>query len=191
MAVHVRPRTAPSDEELEYLNARYDPMRFERSLAGELIVSPPTGFATGMRNNELYQQLNAWNNRFGHGIVFESSTGISIGLNGAPDAGWLSGELYRSIPKDQLEKFLPVPPELVFEIQSPSDSRRATLARCAEWVAAGVRIAVALDPFKREAISRDKDGRSEPVYPKLVISKARLPGADADLVLDLAAIFDV
>jgi Uma2 family endonuclease len=190
MTVQVRPQIAPTDEELSYLNVRYAPMRFERSLKGELVVSPPTGLATGMRNNELYRQLNAWNDRHGHGAVLESSTGVSIGLLGSPDAGWLSGERYRSIPLEQREKFLTIAPEVVFELRSPSDLAGATVKRAAEWVTAGVSIAIVLDPFERFAIRCDDRGASAPIYPTLTFASALLPGADADLVLDLPAIFD-
>jgi Uma2 family endonuclease len=190
MTVQVQPRIAPTDEELAYLNHRYAPMRFERSLEGELVVSPPTGFATGLRNNELYRQLNAWNDRHGHGAVIESSTGISIGLNGAPDAGWLSGDRYRSVPDQQRERFLSIAPELVFELMSPSDTAPATATRAREWVAAGVIVSVVLDPFARAATIHRADAVTATAYPTLTIAARDLPGADADLVLDLAAIFD-
>jgi Uma2 family endonuclease len=64
-------------------------------------VSTPSGFATGLQNAELIGQLVLWNRQHGHGKVLESSTGVSIGLNGAPDAGWLSGDRFRNIPTQQ------------------------------------------------------------------------------------------
>jgi len=44
--------------------------------------------------------------------------------NGAPDAGWLSGERHRSNPKAARTMFLSVAPELIFELISPSTPRR-------------------------------------------------------------------
>ncbi len=122
MAVQFRPVTAPTDEELEYLNARNAPMRFERTLEGDLVVTPPTGSETGFQNTELVGQLRDWNRGHGHGFVLESSTGVSIGLNGAPDAGWISGERYLALPKNERKKFLPIAPELIFVLRSPSDA---------------------------------------------------------------------
>jgi Uma2 family endonuclease len=198
MAVQFRPNTVVTDEELAYLNAHNAPLRFERSLDGDLIVTPPTGGATGLRNAELVRQIGDWNLMHGHGAVLESSTGLSLGqLNGTPDAGWLSADRFRTIPEEDREKFLTVAPELVFELRSPSDTVSAITKRAKEWVTAGVRLAVVLDPQKRTATPYDKDGSSslvsvtgEPADAKLRIEKALLPGADSDLILDLAAVFD-
>jgi Uma2 family endonuclease len=190
LAVQFHPQTVPTDEELQFLNARNAPLRFERSLAGELIVSPPTGGATGFQNTELVRQIGNWNLKHGHGKVLESSTGVSIGLNGAPDAGWLSGKRWRAIPKTERTKFIPTPPEVVFELMSPSDTAQGVAARAEEWRTAGVPLAIVLDPNRRVAIPHVGDGEGEPVSKVLRIEKERLPGADEDLVLDLDAIFD-
>jgi Uma2 family endonuclease len=190
MAVQFRLQAVPTDEDLEDLNLRNAPLRFERTLAGEVIVTPPTGYVTGRQNNELARQLGNWNLEHGHGGVLDSSTGVSIGLNGAPDAGWISGERDRTIPEEKRSKFLPVAPELIFELMSPSDTASETAKRADEWVTAGVRLAIVLDPERRVAIPHDANGTGEPVSEILSIDKALLPGADADLVLNLAAIFD-
>ena len=130
MAVRFHPPSVPTDEELEYLNARNAPLRFERTLEGELVVTPPTGYSTGRQNSELVRQLGNWNLEHGHGAVLESSTGVTLGqLHGAPDAGWISGERDRTIPKEKRAHFLPVPPELVFELMSSSDTAPATAKR--------------------------------------------------------------
>ena len=72
MAAQFRPRTVPTDEELEYLNAHNAALRFERSLDGDLVVTSPTGGATGLRNSELVRQIGDWNLEHGHGIVERS-----------------------------------------------------------------------------------------------------------------------
>jgi Uma2 family endonuclease len=191
MALQFRLWKIPSDEELEFLNEHNPPLRFERTLDGALSLSPPTGFATGEQNSELNRQLANWNLAHGHGSVLESSTGISIGLNGAPDGGWLSGERRRSIPAEQRRKFLNIAPEIVFELRSPSDSLRALAKRAGDWVAAGVKLAFVLDPVARNAIPHDASGAGPAVASRtLRIDKALLPGATDDLVLDLFAIFD-
>jgi hypothetical protein len=115
---------------------------------------------------------------------------VSIGLNGAPDAGWLSGERHRSIPKAARTKFLSVAPELIFELISPSDTVPAVTKRAGEWVSAGVQIAVVLNPVPRTAVVHDHAGAAGPVRKVLTLAKSLLPGADEDLILDLDAIFD-
>ncbi len=190
MALQFRPRTIPTDEELEYLNTRNHPLRFERTLDGALVVSPPTGFATGSQNSELNRQLANWNKTNGNGKVLDSSTGVSIGLNAAPDAGWISGARVRTIPRDGREKFLAIAPEIVFELRSPSESRPSIARKAVEWVTVGVAFAVVLDPKDRTAVVYDRSGPGAPVRSHLGIDRSHLPGATADLVLDLDAIFD-
>ncbi len=190
MAVQFRPKSPPTDDELEFLNARFEPLRFERTLEGDLVVTPPTGFSTGTQNSELNAQLVAWNRRHGHGKVLESSTGVSIGLNGAPDAGWLSGSRFRAIPKEQRAKFLRVPPDLIFELRSPSNTATSTAKRVKQWLSAGVEVAVALDPFEKNATLYRPKLDPAVAVDTLRIDKALLPGATSDLVLDLTAIFD-
>lgn len=190
MAVQFRPLTTPTDEELAHLNTRNPNLRFERTLSGEIVVSPPTGLSTGPQNSDLTAQLVIWNRAHGHGKVLDSSTGVSIGLNAAPDAGWISGGRYGSIPIKQRKEFLKIPPELVFELRSSSDRAVAIARRAAEWVAAGVGTAVVLDPRSRTAIPYTSTGPGAPIMKLLKIDKTSLPGATADLVLDLDTIFD-
>ncbi len=59
-----------------------------------------------------------------------------------------------------------------------------------EWVTAGVAIAVVLDPRSRTATPYTANGPGKPSTERLTIDKALLPGATADLVLDLKSIFD-
>jgi Uma2 family endonuclease len=191
MAIQFRPVAVPTDEELEYLNAQNAPLRFERTPKGDLVVTPPTGAQTGFQNTELVRQLGNWNVQHGHGFVLESSTGVSVGgLNGAPDAGWISATRYRSLPEGERKKFLPIAPEIVFELMSPSDTAQTAAKRANEWVSVGVHFAVVLDPERRVAVLHDVKGQGQAVYPSLRIDRALLPGAGADLMLDLAAIFD-
>jgi Uma2 family endonuclease len=190
MAVQFHPLTTPTDEDLAYLNAQNPGLRFERTLSGDLVVSPPTGFSTGAQNSELNGQLFVWNRAYGHGKVLDSSTGISIGLNAAPDAGWISGARAASIPPDQRNKFLQIPPELVFELRSPSDTAGAMQRKVIEWISAGVAIVVLLDPGARTATTYSADGPGQPSTNKLTIDHSLLPGATQDLILDLNTIFD-
>jgi Uma2 family endonuclease len=190
MAVQFRPQSPPTDEELEFLNAHNAPLRFERTLDGDLLVSPPTGYSTTTRNSELNAQLVAWNRQYGHGKVLDSSAGVSIGLNGAPDGGWVSGARHRAIPREQREQFLRVAPELIFELRSPSNTASSVAKRAKEWLSAGVALAVVLDPFERNAMLHRPDQEPIVAVDTLRIDQALLPGATGDLVLDLNAIFD-
>lgn len=190
MALQFRPLTTPTDEELADLNARNPALRFERTLSGDIVVSPPTGLSTGPQNSDLNFQIVAWNRAHGHGKVLDSSTGVSIGLNAAPDAGWISGGRFAGIPVKRRKEYLKIPPELIFELRSSRDSSAAIGRKATDWVAAGVTLAVVLDPRSRTATPYAATGTGERVTSSLRIDKALSPGATADLVLDLNSIFD-
>ena len=190
IGLQFRPLIAPTDEELALLNARNPNLRFERTLSGDVVVSPPTGLATGPQNSDLTAQLVTWNRGHGHGRVLDSSTGISIGMNAAPDAGWISGDRYDTIPMERRNEFLNIPPELVFELRSSSDSPIAIKHKAEEWVIAGVTLAVVLDPRSRTAIVYGASGSPESAMQRLAITREFLPGATADLIVDLNSIFD-
>lgn len=57
---------------------------------------------------------------------------------------------YRKVPKGPLpEGYLPVPPDLVFEVRSPDDRWNKILAKVAEYLNAGVSVVCVLDPAPR------------------------------------------
>ena len=61
MAVQFKPLTVPTDDELADLNAQNPNLRFERTLSGDIVVSPPTGLSTGPQNSDLNFQIVVWN----------------------------------------------------------------------------------------------------------------------------------
>lgn len=59
---------------------------------------------------------------------------------------------YAKVPKGPLPKeYLPVPPEVVFEIRSPTDRRSQVLAKVAEYLEVGVSAVCVLDPESNSA----------------------------------------
>ncbi|MBN3926172.1 Uma2 family endonuclease [Nostoc sp. NMS4] len=57
-------------------------LQLERAASGEVIIMPPTYPWTGKKNSGLNAQLWNWNDRTNLGIVFDSSSGFTIELNG-------------------------------------------------------------------------------------------------------------
>jgi Uma2 family endonuclease len=59
---------------------------------------------------------------------------------------------YERLPKGKLpEGLLPVAPDLVVEVRSPSDRWNAVLIKVGEYLTAGVRVVVVLDPATASA----------------------------------------
>lgn len=69
---------------------------------------------------------------------------------------------YGRLPKGPLtDDILEVPPELIFEVRSPSDRWTEMIAKALEYIAAGVTVVVLLDPKTASASVFRSDTRQE------------------------------
>jgi Uma2 family endonuclease len=140
-----------SDDELLALSSLNRDLRFERNAQGDLIVMPPAGGNSSERNAEITMQLMLWRKRTGKGEVFDSSGGFTL-RNGAlrsPDASWVSAARLERVKPEQQEKFLPLCPEFVIELRSPSDSLRVLQEKMQEYLDNGAELGWLLDPEKK------------------------------------------
>jgi Uma2 family endonuclease len=92
-----------------------------------------------------------WNRVRRSGYAFDSSTGFRIpsGALYSPDASWVAAARWRALTAEGREGYVPLAPDAVFELLSPSDIPRDPLRKLREFVADGSRLAVLLDPFAR------------------------------------------
>ena len=126
-------------------------LRLELTSEGELIVMPPAGSASGLRNSVLNHQLSNWVQIDGTGIAFDSSTGFTL-PNGAvrsPDASWLQLSRWAALTEDEKEGFAPLCPDFAVELRSPSDSLTQLQNKMQEYMANGATLAWLIDPIKR------------------------------------------
>ena len=141
-----------------YLLCEANPDRkLERSSTGELIVMAPTGGETGFRNSELNFQVGLWNRQQNQGVVFDSSTGFSLpqGSDRSPDVAWIPLEKWENLTPEQRKGFLPLCPDFVIELLSPSDAWKLGQEKMAEYRVNGCRLGWLFDPKnKRVAIYR-------------------------------------
>ncbi len=140
-----------------YTLCRENPeLKLERTATGELIVMPPTGGETGRSNLSVGSQLWIWNDRVGLGEAFDSSTGFTLpnGADRSPDAAWVEKSRWVSLLPEQREHFVPLCPDFVVEILSPSDSLAKTQAKMQEYLDNGCRLGWLLN----------RKGRSVEVY---------------------------
>ena len=131
-----------TDEQFFQLCQDNRDLRFERNANGELIIMPPTGGETGNRNGKLTQQLFNWTDVDGTGIAFDSSTGFKLpnSADRSPDAAWIPLERWNALNNEQQKKFLPLCPDFVVELLSPSDSLSATQRKMQEYMDNGTRL---------------------------------------------------
>jgi len=138
-------------EEFEELCSRNRKLRLELTSTGELIIMPPTGYETGVRNANLTYQLVAWTKEDGSGICFDSSAGFVL-PNGAvrsPDASWIKREKMELLTKEQKERFGRFCPDFVVELRSPSDRLSQVRAKMVEYMENGASLGWLIDPVER------------------------------------------
>ncbi|NCS23499.1 MAG: Uma2 family endonuclease [Microcystis aeruginosa BS13-02] len=109
-----------SDEQFFQLCQDNRDLRLERSAKGDLIIMPPTGGETSNSNAGITAQLWLWNNLHKLGVVFDSSGG------------------------------LPLSPDFVIELMSPSDSLETARKKMQEYLDNGSRLGWLINRKTRE-----------------------------------------
>ncbi len=137
--------------------------RIERTAEGRIVIMPGTGGGTGSRNAELCYQLRGWTKIQRTGVSFDSSTMFLLPNSAmrSPDAAWVSNAKLAHVAPQQKEKFLPLCPEFVAELTSPSDRITQVRAKMEEWIANGVRLGWIIEPEKRRIHIYRADGSVE------------------------------
>ncbi len=176
-----------SDEQFWQLCQNNRDWKFERTASGELIIMAPTGGETSNRNIEIAYQVQGWSRQNNLGKAFDSSGGFKLpnGANRSPDASWITIERWEALTQEQRRKFLPLCPDFVVELCSPSDSLGKTQEKMREYIANGTRLGWLIDP-KTKRVEIYRPGRDVEVLdnPATLSGENILPG----FVLDLSTI---
>ncbi|HVN85367.1 MAG TPA: Uma2 family endonuclease [Candidatus Binatia bacterium] len=182
LIVHLEPVLDLSDDQFfEFCQINRD-LRIERSAHGELIVMPPTGGATSELNAEITMQLRAWAKRDGSGATFDSSAGFLLPNRAvrSPDAAWVKRERLASLSREQRRKFIPLCPDFVIEIRSPTDSLSTLQEKMQEYLGNGAQLGWLIDPEQRrvyvyrpqvpaEVLERPHSLAATPLLPSFVL----------------------
>ncbi|MCC3447121.1 MAG: Uma2 family endonuclease [Microcoleus sp. PH2017_39_LGB_O_B] len=176
-------------EEQFYLLCQENPdLKLERNPNGELIVMPPTGGETGKRNVKLIVQLAIWNEQTQLGEVFDSSTGFTLPnkADRSPDVSWVEKSRWEALTAQQREKFIPLCPDFVIEILSPSDSLKKTQDKMQEYIDNGCRLGLLINRKKQQMEIYRPDREVEVLQAPQTVSVDVLPG----FTLNLRQIWD-
>lgn len=151
-----------SDDELFELCVRNPHLRMERTAGGDLIVMTPTGWASGRRGAEVVGALRNWAREEGSGVVSDASAGFLLpnGAMRAPDAAWVLRSRLDEVPPEVRERFLPLCPDFVVEIKSPSDRTGDLRAKMEEYRDNGARLGWRSTREHGRSTSTGRDGRS-------------------------------
>lgn len=126
-------------------------LRIERTEGGDLEIMPPTGGETGSRNFIFNHLFAGWVLRDGTGTGFDSSAGFVLpnGATRSPDAAWIRRERLAGLTGEQKQRFLPLCPDFVVELRSPSDRLSVLRAKMEEYVENGARLGWLVDVLDR------------------------------------------
>ena len=133
-------------------------------------------------------QLTLWSNMDGTGLTFESSGGFRLpnGAMRSPDASWIRRTRYATLTDEEKERFIPLCPDFVIELRSPSDSLNVLKEKMQEYMDNGAELGFLIDrKNKRVYIYRHAAPVEELDNPETVSGEQILPG----FVLDLRQIW--
>jgi Uma2 family endonuclease len=129
-------------------------LRIERTAQGDCEIMAPTGGETGWRNLSLAAQLYYWAEQDGSGVAFDSSTGYTL-PNGAirsPDVSWVKRTRLAALTPKQKQRFLPLCPDFVIELCSPSDSIKTLQDKMQEYIENGASLGWLIDTEARQVL---------------------------------------
>jgi Uma2 family endonuclease len=184
-ALRFRPLYAMTPDEFYTFCQQNPDMRAELSAEGEVVFMSPSGGNTGARNAHVVKRLGVWADEDGSGIVFDSSAGFIL-PNGAvrsPDAAWVRRPRLAKLPARQRERFLPLCPEFVVEIASPSDRLADLQAKMDEYMANGAALGWLIDPASRSVtVYRPGEPTQHVAGADRIDAGPLLPGFSLDLL---------
>jgi Uma2 family endonuclease len=177
-----------SDRDLEILSRDNPDARLETNSIGQLIFMSPTGGETSERNAELIFQVQFWNRQTQLGKVFDSSGGFKLSNEAvrSPDVSWITIEKWNALSKEQRKKFLPIDPDFVIELMSPTDILGQVQQKMEEYMSCGVKLGWLINPdAERVEIYRARKEKEIIDNPINLSGEDVLPG----LIVDLSKIF--
>ena len=187
--LQLRPVVNLSDDEFFEFCQINRKLRIERTVEGDLVIMPPAGGETGSKNAVLTTLVTSWALQDNTGVAFDSSTGFTLpnGAMRSPDAAWVRRSRLASLTPTQKKKFLPLCPDFVIELRSPSDNLKTVQEKMQEYLANGAQLGLLLDPQDRRTyVYRPGAAVVRLDNPPSVSADPELPG----FVLDLTHIWE-
>jgi Uma2 family endonuclease len=178
-----------SDADFERIVRANPEWNFEQTAAGDLVVVPPTGGTSSRKNFNLTQQLGNWveaNLSLGEGFDSNVLFVLPNGAKRSPDASWLARGRWDALSQQQQDGYVPLCPDFVVELRSPTDSLEELQAKMQEYIDNGARLGWLINPQDRQVEIYRQGQQVEVLQAPLTLSgEDVLPG----FVLNLQRIF--
>ena len=159
-------------------------LRIERTAQGGLVIMSPAGWDTSRKNAEITVQLGLWAKRDGTGVAVDSSAGYLLpnGASCAPDASWVNRDRLSALTAEERAKFLPLCPDFVIELRSPTDSLSALQEKMREYIENGAQLGWLIDPLGSQVFVYRPGAPVEHLKaPESVSADPELPGFRLEL----------
>jgi Uma2 family endonuclease len=164
-------------------------LRIERTSQGEMVIMSPTSGGSSNRNANLIIEIGLWARKNRQGVIFDSSAGFILPNKAirSPDVAWVRRERLAQLPSAAKNKFLPLAPDFIIELQSPSDRLAVLQDKMAEYIANGVGLGWLIAPDTRQVFVYQPNQPSQQLdNPATLSGDPALPG----LLLDLSLIWE-
>ncbi|MFM6017388.1 MAG: Uma2 family endonuclease, partial [Dolichospermum sp.] len=148
LTLNIPPTVNLTDEQFYQLCIANEPWKLELTHTGELIIMPPTGGESGIRNSDITTNLTMWNRQTKLGKVFDSSTEFKLpsGAYRCPDAAWVKLARWDALSKEEKRRFPPLCPDFVVELRSETDSLEKLRTKMREYENNGALLGWLIDP---------------------------------------------
>jgi Uma2 family endonuclease len=148
LTLNIPPAVGLTDEQFYQLCIANEPWKLELTQTGELIIMPPTGGESGIRNSDINTELVLWNRQTKLGKVFDSSTEFKLpsGAYRCPDAAWVKLSRWEALTSEEKKRFPPLCPDFVIELRSETDSLEKLRTKMGEYRDNGVLLGWLIDP---------------------------------------------
>lgn len=175
------------DEFFEFCQTNRD-LRIERSAKGEILVMSPAGGYSSYESGEVFRQLSMWATGDRTGVAFGSNSGFLLPNGGmrAPDAAWVQLSRLQKLSHREKEKFIPLCPDFLIEVASPSDTISELKEKMEEYRQAGLRLGWLILPASKQVEIYTPTGIQVLAAPETLTGDPLLPG----FKLELASIWN-
>ena len=152
IVVHTRPAIDMDDEQFFRFCQINRDLQIERAAEGDILIMAPEGGSSGVGSSQLTTAFGVWAERDGTGRVFGSSTGFNLpnGATRSPDVAWVRNERLEALTDEEWKMFLPLCPDFVLELRSPSDSMQKLREKMEEYRDHGAELGWLLDPLSQQ-----------------------------------------
>jgi Uma2 family endonuclease len=138
-------------DDVRRLSSENPGWRVELEPDGTLTISPPAGYASGVRYAVLTAKMQFWGESHGY-IVGDSSGGVALpnGAVVAPDTTLIAADRWRQLSLEEREDFVPIVPDVAVELVSKTDRPAETRRRLQGLRSQGILFVVMIDPYRDE-----------------------------------------